>query len=300
MNGGIFMNGLALCAGIGGIELGLSLAATGYRTVGFVERDPFAADTLFALMKDGIFEKAEIWSDVRRFDPRELRGHLDIISSGFPCQPWSVAGKQRGIKDERWLWPEIAEIIHQLSPRYVFLENVVGLLNTGLGHVLRDLAQNGYDAEWDVFSAEQCGAPHLRERLFILAYRAGVDGTWLHHERDSAGKSEEEAGNRRCNVGNPDRSRLQGRRGCKPQDENELPAWPPGPEEFDRWQRVLAIDPTVEPAICGMADGIPPELERSLGPNRQNRLRALGNAVVPVVAAVAFVTLMRRANSQSR
>jgi len=289
------MKGLAICAGIGGIELGLALAVPQYRTVGYIECDPFAADVLAARMRDGLLPNAPIWSYVETWDSSPWIGHVEIISAGFPCQPWSVAGRQRGINDERWIWPHISKTVREVRPRYVFLENVVGLLNTGIGHVLRDLAQSGYDAEWDVFSAQDCGAPHLRKRVFILAHRPSVDGEWLHDQGDPRGKPEEKTGNGCGAMGYPDGPRLQGRSGGQPQDKDELPPWPPGPEEFDRWERGLALDPSVEPAICGMADGISSELERSLGANRQKRLRALGNAVAPVVAAVAFLTLARRA-----
>ena len=291
------MKGLAICAGIGGIELGLSVAVPQYETVCYIECDTFASDVLAARMLDQLMPNAPIWSYVETWESGNWPGKIDIISAGIPCQPWSVAGKSRGINDERWIWRHVSRTICEVRPRYVFLENVVGIRNTGFGHILRDLSQSGYDAEWDVFSAAQYGAPHLRERLLVLAYRPSIDGQWLHEIGNPRRKPEEAAGDGRCYVGDTDEPGLQGRRSMEPQYEDELPPWPPGPEEFDRWDRVLAIDPTVEPAICGMANGTPPELERSIGPNRQKRLRALGNAVVPVVAAVAFLTLARRAAS---
>jgi len=282
-NGGIIVNGLAVCAGIGGIELGLKLAIPGYQTVGFIEKDLNAADTLFARMKDRTLDGAEIWNDVRTFDARDLKDSVDILSSGFPCQPWSVAGKQRGVSDERWIWPHIARIIHEIRPQYVLLENVMGLRNKGVGHILRDLAQSGYDAEWDVFSAAQCGAPHLRERLFMLAYSHGKHDQWLFETRPQTRQSEKKIGNRNGTVGNAFR----------------LPYWPPRPQEYEKWGEVLEIDPTLKPAFYGVAHGVSPRLEQSLGPNRQKRLRALGNAVVPIVAAVAFLTLLQRALARS-
>jgi DNA (cytosine-5)-methyltransferase 1 len=277
------MNGLAICAGIGGIELGLGLAVPEYRTIGYMEKDPFAVDTLFARMEDGILEQAPIWNDVVSFNPECVQEQVDIISAGFPCQPWSVAGKKKGLQDERWIWPEIYRIVCQIRPRYVFLENVMGLCNQGLGHVLRDLAQSGYDAEWDLFSVKECEGPQLRERLFILAYTKGKHGHRIQASRREERNALRQAGD--------DDSGFQNR--PKP----GLPLWPPGPDEIDDWREVVTTDITVKPTLCGMVDGISPELEQSVCMCRAGRFRALGNAVVPVVAALAFLTLSRRAAS---
>jgi DNA (cytosine-5)-methyltransferase 1 len=281
------VNGLAICAGIGGIELGLTLAIPHYRTAGYIECNPFAADVLAARMRDGLLPEVPIWSHIETWDSSPWAGRVDIISAGFPCQPWSVAGRKRGINDERWIWPHISKTIRELKPRYVFLENVVGLLNTGIGYVFRDLAQSGYDAEWDVFSAEQCNAPHRRERLFIFGYGQRISGEELREATFGAIEK----------LGNAGLLGLEGSL-CQNRDpSHRLSAWPPSPDELDRWEQILSIDASLEPAICGMADGISSELERSLGTNRQKRVRVLGNAVVPVVAAVAFLTLAQRAAS---
>ncbi|MBM3299661.1 MAG: DNA cytosine methyltransferase [Deltaproteobacteria bacterium] len=279
------MNGLALCAGIGGIELGLALAVPQYRTVGYIECDPFAADVLAARMRDGLLPDAPIWSHVETWDSSPWIGNIEIISAGFPCQPWSVAGRKRGINDERWIWRHISRTVREVRPQYVFLENVVGLLNTGIGHVLRDLAQSGYDAEWDVFSAQDCGAPHLRKRAFVLAYARSIN---LEQLRETA----------EARIGQLGDTGLLGFKGPFRQDchsSERLPTWPPGPDELDQWEQVVSIDPTLEPTLCGMADGVAMGLEQSACQNRKERIRALGNAVVPVVAAVAFLTLARRA-----
>lgn len=164
-------NGLAICAGIGGLELGLQLSiGDAYQCVCYIERDPFAAATLVARMGDQALDRAPIWDDLTTFDGSAWRGVVDIVSAGFPCQPWSYAGRRQGTADDRWLWPEIARIIRDVGTSVVFLENVPGLLSGGLGHVLGDLATIGFDAEWDVFSAAGVGASHLRKRLFVLAY----------------------------------------------------------------------------------------------------------------------------------
>jgi DNA (cytosine-5)-methyltransferase 1 len=283
---------------MGGIELGLKLVIPHYRTIYYIESDFFAQDVLATRIADSLLDKAPIWSFVETWKSAEWVERIDIISSGFPCQPWSVAGKKKGIDDERWIWPSIAKIIHEVRPKYVFLENVVGLLNTGLGYVLRDLAQSGYDAEWDVFSARACGAPHLRERIFILAHRPSLDGKWLHDQGDPWREPEETTGNRSGAMDCSHRPRLQGWRTDKPQYKDELPSWPPSPEDFASWRRVLDIDPTLEPSFCGVADGISDELEQFVCQGRENRLKALGNAVVPLVAAVAFVKLFERSRHE--
>ena len=134
------MNGLALCSGGGGLELGIELAlGERYRTVGYVERDAYAAATLVARMEDKALGAAPIWDDLFTFDPHPWRGKVDLVTAGFPCQPFSVAGKQRAEEDERHLFPRIAEIIREVGPRFVFLENVRGLLTASGGGVFGDV-----------------------------------------------------------------------------------------------------------------------------------------------------------------
>ena len=115
------MNGLALFAGVGGLDLGIQLCIPSSRTVCFVEREAYAAAVLRAKMEEGRLHKAAIWSDVTTFDGRPFVGKVDYISAGFPCQPWSVAGKQKGTEDERWLWDDIKRIICDLSPFVIHL-----------------------------------------------------------------------------------------------------------------------------------------------------------------------------------
>ena len=142
-----------------------------------------------ARIRDGLFDDAPIWDDARTFDGVPWRGLVDVISAGFPCQPFSVAGKRRGEDDPRNLWPDTLRIIREVRPSYAFLENVPGLLagHGYFGRILGDLAEAGFDAEWIVLSAADAGANHLRKRLWILAYStellirqeplAGADGT---------------------------------------------------------------------------------------------------------------------------
>lgn len=334
------MNGLALCAGIGGIELGLRLVFGGsFRTVGFVERDSFAAATLVARMETAQLDQAPIWDDLTTFDGEPWRGAVDIVTAGFPCQPFSAAGSKRRTSDDRWLWPEIVRVVRQVRPGILFLENVPGLLTAGFGEVLGPLAELGFDAEWQVLSAAAVGAPHLRKRVFVfvadpesdalrfVAERVqrdatvggnpelgndGANGPLADAENNHRGKRGEEfeggAGERRgrprgpcAQLAEPDGGRCEGQRfevdrgerserrifvdGC-----STAFTFPPG-AQVDGWEQWLAESPGTEPAICRGAYGIA---------DRVDRLRVLGNGVVPLVAAYAFRLLARRFINQNR
>ena len=171
------LNTLSLCSGAGGLELGIDLAleylGIRSRVVGYCEREAYAASVLLARMEDQTVDPAPIFcGDLAECDWREWRGAVDLVSAGFPCQPFSAAGKQLGKADERWIWDDVARCIRDVGPRrFVYLENVPGLAIHGLDAVLGSLAELGFNAEWDVFSAAGVGAPHLRRRLFVLAWR---------------------------------------------------------------------------------------------------------------------------------
>jgi DNA (cytosine-5)-methyltransferase 1 len=159
---------LALFAGAGGGILGGKLL--GWRTICAVEWEPYPASVLVARQNDGILAPFPIWDDVRTFDGRPWRGRVDVVSGGFPCQDISCAGKGAGIDGERsGMWVEMARIIREVAPRYVFVENSPMLTSRGLGRVLGDLAEMGFNARWGVFSAWEVGADHLRERLWVVA-----------------------------------------------------------------------------------------------------------------------------------
>ncbi|NEX47148.1 DNA cytosine methyltransferase [Pseudotabrizicola algicola] len=163
--------GLSLCSGAGGIDLGLTIALPGYRTVGHVERETYAAATLVARMEDAALDHAPVWDDVATFNGRPWRGAVDIVTAGYPCQPFSVAGKRRGTDDPRHLWPHVARIISEVEPPFVFLENVAHHLRLGFPEVASGLVGMGYRLAAGLFTAAEVGAPHKRERLFILAIR---------------------------------------------------------------------------------------------------------------------------------
>ncbi|WP_235905764.1 DNA cytosine methyltransferase [Pseudooceanicola pacificus] len=165
--------GPSLCSGAGGLDLGLAIAIPGYRAVGHVERETYAAATLVARMEDASLDKAVVWDDVATFDGRPWRGAVDIVTAGYPCQPFSVAGKRRGADDPRHLWPHVARIIGEVAPPFVFLENVAHHLRLGFPEVAGGLVGMGYRLAAGLFTAAEVGAPHKRERLFILAIREG-------------------------------------------------------------------------------------------------------------------------------
>jgi DNA (cytosine-5)-methyltransferase 1 len=163
---------LALFAGAGGGILGGHLL--GWRTVCAVEWEPYAAAVLCARQNDGLLPAFPIWDDVRTFDGRPWRGLVDVVSGGFPCQDISVAGKGAGIDGERsGMWAHMARIVGEVRPRHVFVENSPAIVTRGLGRVLGDLAALGYDCRWTVLGAADVGAPHQRDRFWLVAHASG-------------------------------------------------------------------------------------------------------------------------------
>jgi DNA (cytosine-5)-methyltransferase 1 len=285
----------SLFAGIGGLDLGLERAGWAVRWQ--IERDVFCRRVL-----------ARRWPDVARhgdieaIDPKRLEP-VDLICGGFPCQPASLAGKRDGQSDVRWLWPEAARIVRVLRPRLLLLENVPGLLSVGagraMGEILGDLAACGYDAEWDCIPAAAVGAPHLRDRVWLVAH-AGR-GRLAERARPPAGES----GQRPSERGEPRRAgspladaeelalgpglRAGAARGIgrgRPSDGGGadaladadragLEVWS-GAEGLRQFAAVVGGGQwAVEPDVGRVADGVPA---------RVDRLRALGNAVVPQLA----------------
>ena len=189
------MNELALFSGAGGGILGGHLL--GWRTVCAVEWEPYAACVLASRQNDGVLPPFPIWDDVQTFDGRPWRGIVDVISGGFPCQDISAAGKGAGIDGERsGMWREMARIIHEVRPRFVFVENSPMLTSRGLGTVLGDLASMGFDARWGVLGAADVGAPHQRDRIWIRAKRRDIlphaelhGHGWREQQSESAEKT---------------------------------------------------------------------------------------------------------------
>lgn len=162
------MNELHLFAGCGGGILGGMLL--GHRTVCAVEYNPYPRKALLQRQRDGILPWFPIWDDVRTFDGRPWRGIADVVCGGFPCQDISAAGNGVGIEGERsGLWREMARIVREVGPKFVFVENSPMLTSRGLGRVLGDLAELGFNAKWGVLGARHTGAIHKRDRIWILA-----------------------------------------------------------------------------------------------------------------------------------
>ena len=160
------INGLSLCAGIGGLDLGLGLAVPGYRTVGYVERDAYAAATLVARMADQTLDTAPVWDDLSTFDGRPWRGVVDLVIGGYPCQPFSNAGKRLGADDPRHLWPDWYRLIRESRPPAVFGEQSDAAIGHGwLDLVQADLEGLGYTCGALVTPAAGFGAPHGRHRI---------------------------------------------------------------------------------------------------------------------------------------
>ena len=183
---------VSLCAGYGGIDLGLRRVLPNLRTIAYSEVETFAVENLLARMEGGQLDPAPVWSDLRTFPWDQFSGLVDIVSGGFPCQPFSSAGKRAGDEDERHLFPYILEGIKRCRPAIVLLENVEGILSAKLAgdnwrdpagtpvllHVFRELERVGYNPTAGIFSASECGAPHQRKRIFIMAHRndTGLEG----------------------------------------------------------------------------------------------------------------------------
>lgn len=174
---------ISLCAGYGGIDLGLKRVLPNLRTVAFSEIEAYAVANLVAKMEEGLLDAAPIWTNLKTFPWEDFRGKVDLLSGGFPCQPFSVAGRKRGDEDPRHLFPYIKRGIALVRPSIIFLENVEGIISSKLGegwndragtsvllHVLRELERLGYKATAGIFSASEIGAPHQRKRVFIMAY----------------------------------------------------------------------------------------------------------------------------------
>jgi DNA (cytosine-5)-methyltransferase 1 len=162
---------ISLCAGYGGIDLGLRGAIPNLRTVAFSEIEAFATANLVAKMEAGHLDAAPIWTDLKTFPWGAFRDRVDILSGGYPCQPFSAAGKRLGTDDPRHLWPFIADGIRILRPKLCFFENVEGHISLGLREVISELESMGYAVSWGIFSAREVGAPHQRKRVFIMAHR---------------------------------------------------------------------------------------------------------------------------------
>tara|TARA_R110000824_G_C15088430_1_gene665107 strand:+ start:80 stop:964 length:885 start_codon:yes stop_codon:yes gene_type:complete len=271
------MNELALFAGAGGGILGGMLH--GWRTVAAVEIEDYPRRVLLQRQADGILPEFPIWDDVSTFDGKPWRGKIDIITGGFPCQDISCAGSGEGITGSRsGLWGEMARIIFEVGPSFVFVENSPMLTSRGLGTVLGDLAQMGFNAQWGVLGARDAGAPHKRNRIWIMAHanKERLEGVKRPRRPDSQGwKDKNGPITERCRIPywNEDPADLPDPHGFNRR---------PGARREDRPKAGHGGQRTTEPAMGRVAHGVA---------HRVDRLKALGNGQVPAVAALAWQML---------
>lgn len=323
-------HGLSLCAGGGGLDLGLMLAEPGYHTRAFVEWEGWPRAVLIAAQHAGYFAPAPIWTDLRNFNARPFRGAFDIVLAGYPCQPFSAAGKRGGTEDPRHLWPDVARVIRECQPEWIFLENVAGHVTLGLEAVLRELWSMGYTPAAGLFSAAEVGAPHQRLRIFILAH---ADEPASRHSLQPGRREQRQypqcrsLGAGHCPsaagpVADPGRAELEGQQrdqhhaGRRQVEDGPaaLPGGaglhPPGPDDPAGWAAILAARPDLAPALgfddClawarrlaadpegpGTATAEPALRRMADGLALRTRaLRLLGNGVHPLAAAHAWRSL---------
>lgn len=283
------LRGLSLCAGYGGLDLGIAIAEPGYRTVCFVEREAHAAATLVARMEDQALDHAPVWSDLRTFDGRPWRDRIHILSAGYPCQPFSYAGRRAGEQDPRHLWPEVERIIDEVRPAAVFAENVEGHINLGFADVAGSLRRLGYEPKAGLFTAREAGARHRRRRLFILAYangqRCGIharpfDSRWSGADHVALRRSRGTvlAEQRGACLDKP----VADDAGHGLEASGDAGIFAPGPGELQAWEAILHRWPDLQPAVLRVDDGVA---------DRVDRIRGAGNGVCPLAAALAYRTL---------
>lgn len=270
------MNGLDLFSGIGGIGIALE---PWMRTVAYCERDQYAQGVLLSRMRSGEIDRAPIWDDVTTLRG-EMLPRIDIISGGFPCQDISVAGAGKGLEGDRsGLFFEIVRLIRECNPRFVFLENVPAIRTRGGERVVKELAALGYDCRWTTLSAAAVGAFHKRDRWFLLAHANGV-------RQLSAQGQYDRISNGCKNVADSSRTRLERIERIR-YDEKQNRAGEAGADG--------ATSKCSDDGICGKAYwSTEPSVGRVVNgiPNRVDRIRCLGNSVVPLQVREAFKKLI--------
>ena len=351
-------NVISFCAGYGGIERGLDLAGTNHRVLAYVEIEAFAVANLVAKMESGELDAAPVWTDLKTFPAHLFRDCVDIITGGYPCQPFSAAGKRQGENDPRHLWPHIRRHVRTIRPLQCFFENVEGHISLGLNSVISDLEEDGYDSTFGIFSAAEVGAPHQRKRVFILANtishplrdieqrttrgwdniqtggetQSGIDGeaqpmadTQREGQLQSQGSESTErrwSGDSGQDMADSDSQRLPQREVFKGSSRNKTgsstreesgmdsgtrssmantictrgEAGLPRQERSDKARDSGIVDNSHRQS-CGWSDGMHWPTEPNVGrvvdgcPDRVDRIRILGNGVVPQTVAKAWHVL---------
>lgn len=267
------MNVLDLFSGIGGFSLGLERA--GMKTVAFCEVDKKCQQVL-----KKHWPGVPIFDDVSTLKGEDIEETVDVICGGFPCQDISLAGKGAGLEGERsGLWTEFHRLIKEIKPKYAIIENVSALRSRGLDQVLREISEIGYDAEWHCITAASVGAPHRRDRIWIVAYPhnkrlEGREWNDQRERREVLSSEQQDRNEIRSEVGRIDRvsiqdnfanansKRLEGQREISSRISEELKD-----PSYARWW-------AVEPDVGRVAHGVS---------GRVDRLKQLGNAVVPQI-----------------
>jgi len=325
---------ISFCSGYGGIERGLDLAGVEHRVIAYVEIEAFAIANLVNKMESGQLPPAPIYTDIKTFPSEIFRGKVSILTGGYPCQPFSAAGKRLGADDPRHLWPHIRRHIEAIRPARCFFENVEGHISLGLREVISDLEEDCYSVAWGIFSAREVGAPHQRKRVYILAdsnngqrelkdeeirarWDSAVDGgkyladskhngsltTAVRGGSNKASDNDEKGSHKsgqftgssqphgssdlqesdkladticsRSETGIPgsERPNQEGNAGITHNCDSEQGGWQIGM----RW--------SPEPGLGRVVDGCA---------DRVDRIRLLGNGVVPATAAKAWITLQHK------
>ena len=256
-------------SGIGGFSYAAEHIVGGFETVAFVEREPYCQRIL-----GKHWPNVPIYDDITTFNPKPHSA--DVICGGFPCQDISLAGKQAGIKEgtRSGLFYELMRVIRLVQPRYVVLENVAAILANGLDTVLGELAEAGFDAEWACIPASAVGACHQRDRWWLVAYSKGTRA-WEHQphsrgQRDGEGLLADWHPDQEISIiANTSGTRLE---------RQEHPQWRIAQQLCPDWGGYIS-----QPVLCRGDDGLS---------GRVDRLKALGNAVVPQVAAIPLARVL--------
>jgi DNA (cytosine-5)-methyltransferase 1 len=303
------MNELALFAGSGGGILGGHLL--GWRTIAAVEIEDYPRRVLLQRQADGFLPRFPVWDDICTFDGHPWRGKVDVISGGFPCQDISAAGKGDGLDGERsGLWTHMARVVSEVRPPFVFVENSPMLTTRGGTRVIADLAQMGYDTKWTVMGAADIGAPHQRDRMWIVS-RQREFFSHPQHDRNGWGKQQSQSPTKEDRVlANPSsfggKTGFADTQGGQERDTNKSQhssanlanpthsgdvwrEWELGFTQQEYNSRGSPIDGSgewwsVEPSVGRVANGVA---------HRVDRLKAIGNGQVPLCAATAWRLLTK-------
>lgn len=292
---------MSVCSGIGGLDIGFSRGLSRFgresRTVCMVEREAYCFSILAKQMQKGLLDKSPIWMGDLKDLPIEQLPSIKWYIGGYPCQPFSSAGKRLGEKDPRHLWPIIREQVRRIKPMGVFFENVSNHANIGMSTVLQELAEVGYSCSWGFFSAQEVGAPHKRERIFIQGladnYIGRLKEQWENYLSIRKNESGDDSCGRSENLANCNIERLEGYSGNVNKEgrkrewksghaaKSSVFLWPAKPGE-DQYEHEPPR--TIESRLCRNSNGVS---------SRVDRLRALGNACCPQQAEFAFVSLFK-------